>query len=142
MRIFIQDHKTNFVDERDVLVGFDDQYNSCCETFGYFFTGDEPTADTIQSIEDQIGERDYEADEFAGFYFDPDYFKEFGDYDGGGYAVFRLVHHRMEHDSAMRRKDRAGRPHVFLVLFNHHNGYYGHGFSFKVPGREVVESGL
>lgn len=36
MRIFDRDSKLNFVDDHNAVLGFD-SYQSCCETWGYFF---------------------------------------------------------------------------------------------------------
>lgn len=136
MKIFIKDGKTNFVDESDCYVGFDDQWSSCCESFGYYFLGDEPTEETIGSVEGQ----ELTEFELSNFYFERSYFKEFPESYGGGYVVFRLVHRRLERDEVMRRRERGEQPSLYLVLFNHHNGYYSHGFDFGLVGGDVIQS--
>jgi hypothetical protein len=59
--------------------------------------------------------------------FDIEFHRSYHDWDGGGYAVFRLL---------------DGGPNiVYLVLYNHHNGYYGHGFEVKHGGITVEADG-
>ncbi len=43
-------------------------------------------------------------------------------------AIFKLVH----------RAYREEKPNLYVRLENHHNGYYGHGFTFR--GAEVIEA--
>ena len=77
--------------------------------------------------------------------FDTEFFQE-ENQDGyeGGQAVFRLHKPvRVQSDRAMREQQRSDTneiTEVFLTLFNHHNGYYGHGFSFT-DGIEMIQEG-
>ena len=117
MRIFEKDGKTNFVDTQDVYVGLD-AYQSCCESFGHYFshgaTKEDEEIETPENLEEMI--------------FDVEFFEERDGHDQGGEAVFRLFNpHQVE-------------PVIYLVLFNHHNGYYSHGFEMQVGGT-VVQSG-
>ena len=141
MRIFEKDSKTNFVDQHDVLVGFD-SWQSCCESFGYHFA----------ASSEQGAEEISQPTNLEGMLFDRGFFVQHDDDDGwgdgGGQAVFRLVDARIKRggrDEEMRRHERrlqaeGGLPEVYLVLYNHHNGYYSHGFSMEVGGT-VLHSG-
>ena len=145
MRLFEKDGKMNFVDEDDVLIGFD--YNgSCCEDFGYFFSTEEPSQETIHDLwERDCVDVPIGADDL---FFDPTYCEELDDTGEGGYAVFKLVRRvREEPDALMRKKERKrqeeGMPDkAFLVLYNHHNGYYGHGFEVTHGGTSLNEGCL
>ena len=100
--------KVNFVDENNVLVGYDIG-RGCCEHADWFIA-DEITpysydCDLNQTLEN---ESDYR--------FDPYFFQEVmdsGDLDCGGMVVFRLI----------------GPTTKYLHIFNAHNGYYSHGFN-------------
>lgn len=111
MKFFERDDRYNWVDDNNVLLGFEARC-SCCEDFGYFY---HTTADKPQETEKNINE----AFDLAFYEFDPD-FREFGNYDGndsGGSFTARL-------------RSNAGLPDLYLTIYNHHNGYYSHGFSF------------
>lgn len=134
MRVFEKDCKINFVDTNDVFVGFDSgQY--CCESFGYNFAlSSEQGADEVPAPSN-----------LEAMIFDVEYFVEHeADYQQA--VVFRLTHPiRVGNDAGMRAAERqlaadGGHAEIFLVLYNHHNGYYGHGFSME-HGGTVVQSG-
>jgi uncharacterized protein YqkB len=112
MKIFDKDSKINFVDDNNVLVGFDDE-QCCCENFGYFLSRSVP-----KKIEEDI---EIETD---GFNFDTEFFEEVSDdsFDCGGMVIFRLVKDDEE---------------IFLALYNSHNGYYSHGFDMEVGGQTI-----
>ena len=114
--------KVNFVDDNNVLVGFD-MSQACCESFGWFVCSKEPT----KIIEEENAEK-LETEEYQ---FDVDYFKEVTPdeeyWDDGGIAIFRLVN---------------GESEMFLALHNSHNGYYSHGFDMKVGGKTIRDSSL
>lgn len=113
--------KVNFVDENNVLVGFD-MTQDCCESFGWFLSSAEPT--------EVIEEENAEKIEVEGYQFDVEYFKEIENedkWDEGGMAIFRLV---------------SGESEIFLALHNTHNGYYSHGFKMDVGGETVRSSFL
>lgn len=114
--IFDRDSKVNFVDENNVVVGFD-TCQSCCENFGWFFRSTEPVSVVID-LDDQP-----DATTLKAYSFDPDYFKEISGpdkYDDTNGVVFRLW--------------ADNQPDLFLVLYNSHNGYYSHGFNMDVGG--------
>jgi len=118
MKTFERDGKINFVDDANVLVGFDNE-SCCCEQFGHFFSWKFPAK--IDDVKEEI-----DAD---GFNFDREFFKEVSgdDFDCGGMAVFRLT---------------KGDEEIFLSLFNAHNGYYSHGFRVTVGGITIREGSL
>lgn len=120
MKTFESDGRINFVDDNNVLVGFDNSA-CCCEDFGHFFSKAPPERDVpCEKIEADTD----------GFNFDQEYFKatppDTGSYDDGGMATFRLSNGHGDE--------------LFLTIFNHHNGYYLHGFSLEVGG-ETVRTG-
>lgn len=119
MKIFDRDGKINFVDDNNVFVGFDFQ-SCCCENFGYLINATPPT-NTEESLPDSA---------LDGFQFDPSFIATEGVQlserdDGGGSVVFKLT--------------KCGEV-LYLTLYNHHNGYYGHGFEFGRDGK-ATESG-
>jgi len=125
MKIFEQGEawhkKINFVDENNVLVGFD-YGQSCCEDFGYFFSQKIPPHQTAPDKE-----IDFDP---AGWVFDTTYFedRELGDYDGKpAMTIFRLVKNDEE---------------MYLALYNLHNGYYGHGFDMEIDGKSIHSGNL
>ena len=135
VRIFEQGGKINFVDINDVYVGFD--YGaSCCESFGHYFARSAESDEEIEAptnLEEML--------------FDVSFFAEDGDSDCyNAQARFRLVHPgRQESDRVTRERHRrlaadGGASEIFLVIFNHHTGYYGHGFEMT-HGGTVVQSG-
>lgn len=117
MKIFEKDSKINFVDDNNVLVGFD-YHQSCCENFGWMVTQAKPKQD------DQEHEKNEGSD---GFNFDTDFMDISSDSDGGGQVSFRLIGAGGER---------------FLTLWNHHNGYYSHGFEMEQDGKNIHEDVL
>ena len=111
------DSKVNFVDENNVLLGYDTGQN-CCENAGWFI------ADTPQKkIQSEAGS-DFDLTDWR---FDPTYRKQEDDkseFDSGGMIIFRIVNSDKE---------------KFIHIFNAHNGYYGHGFTFTVPSNKPEE---
>lgn len=134
MRIFEQGAKINFADINDVYVGFDG-YQCCCESFGYFFARSAESEEEVEApanLEEMI--------------FDVTFFGDHGDDPYTAEARFRLIQPtRVQSDRTMRARERTmaadgGSAEIFLVIFNHHNGYYGHGFEMT-HGGTVVQSG-
>lgn len=108
--------KVNFVDDNNVVLGYD-MSQDCCEHADWFIH-DKITTDLL--------ERPSEEQNYDGWQFDPDFFQQVqsSNLDEGGMVVFRIV------------KDDGEK---FIHIFNSHNGYYGHGFYFKVGG-EIVQN--
>jgi|19_taG_2_1085344.scaffolds.fasta_scaffold00262_10 hypothetical protein len=121
MKTFEKDYKVNFVDDNNVLVGFDNG-QCCCESFGWIISRKVPV-----NTEDDEGDYDTE-----GYNFDTSFFKEpdLGDeyMDCGGMVTFRLT--------------KAGGDVLFLSLYNSHNGYYSHGFEMEVGGTTLHSGSL
>ena len=119
--------KINFVDTNDVYVGFD-YGQSCCEQFGYFYTKTEPTAkECHESYCTDRGDSSITKLELEPYNFVTNYYEFYEDDYGGGFAVFKMT---------------TGTNDIYLVLFNHHNGYYSHGFEMGLGiGGEIVRQG-
>lgn len=117
MKVFDRDGKLNFVDINNVVVGFDNE-GQCCEHFGYYYVYDERQKHNVQ-----YDGSDYITDDMlADYNFDPSYCKEINDEYGEEMVVqFRLTSCLMHSD-------------IYLRLYNHHNGYYSHGFNMDVGG--------
>lgn len=118
MKIFQKNGKINFVDDNNVFVGFDYQ-SSCCENFGWMITQAKPKKEEDQKHEKNEG--------CEGFNFDTKFMEASGDSDGGGQISFRLI---------------GGKGERFLTLWNHHNGYYSHGFEMAVGNKTIHEGNL
>jgi hypothetical protein len=119
MKIFERDGKMNFIDENNVFVGFDYQA-SCCEYFGYFFSSKTPDQNATKG--DLI---DFDPDSYN---FDTAFYKYSGQNSEEACVTFRLINSESKE--------------VFLTLFNHHNGYYAHGFEMTVSGTNLYSDNL
>ena len=123
------DSKLNFVDDNNVFVGFD-YGHCCCESFGYYYAKD-PNASKDNEI--KLSE-----DQESMYNFDPlfheDVVSDDNYYDAqkltGGAVAFKLINKSDVNDV------------VYLILYNHHNGYYSHGFEMKVDEKQVFEGYL
>lgn len=123
------DEKVNFVDDNNVLVGYD-MAQSCCERADWFISKTEDNNYPENGNKITEGLEDY--------FFDKDYFVEVepaqegsDDYkysvlDSGGMVRFKLIAQDKE-------------P-LYLHIYNSHNGFYGHGFEFKI-GDKVMREG-
>lgn len=137
MKIFISsrsstDEVVNFIDKNNVLVGYDTTQN-CCESAGWYLS---PTA---EQNDNEIVSGDCEGwipdndalEFFADWIFDIEFCQETElDDDDGDYdceAVFRMT---------------KGNSEQFLHLYNHHNGYYSHGFVVKKDDKVTHEGDL
>lgn len=120
MKIFERDGKINFVDDRNVFVGFDYEHSGS-EFFGWSIT-----RERAERLQDGDPEMDV-----TGYVFDTSFFEDHLyrniDMDDGGVAVFRLV---------------RGGEQLFLTLWNAHNGYYHHGFEMETNGETVLSGCL
>lgn len=122
--------KINFVDENNVILGYDYE-GSCCEHFGFTLTrgldthifGDVLAGDEVNSVNIILD----------GYVFDRNYFevRESEDDD-------RLEFNNSAEFKAIKED---GEP-IFIKLFNQHNGYYGHGFNMKVGDLGIYEGCL
>lgn len=123
-------NKHNFIDENNVVVGYDaDQ--SCCENAGFYIIPKEPLhyegepKDTVEPTYANL----------APYRFDPAYFLDIGQgkdspdtLDAGGAVAFKMT--------------AKGRPDLYLVLFNSQNGYYGHGFAMSIDDKTTQKGYL
>ena len=117
--------KINFVDENNVVVGYDFS-SGCCEQYGWYISNN-VTQDTTGHVLDDNSSSNLD-EELEGWVFDDSFFEELTTSkrcDEENTAVFRMV---------------KGDQEQFLHLYNMHNGYYSHGFDFK-KGDETVKSG-
>lgn len=104
----------NFIDENDVFLGYE-YVGSCCEYFGYIINTD--GVYTVDYDNSDNGD-DFELD---GYIFDIKFNGESSD----SHVKFKLV--------------KEGHEDLYLILFNEHNGYYGHGFEFKVGDQTLLD---
>lgn len=117
--------KVNFIDDNNVFLGYD--IGQCCCEHADWYINDKEVVDTGlagQDIDDLNKTME-------GFSFDTDYKStlepEEYELDCGGIEVFKLI---------------KGEEVKFLHIFNAHNGYYGHGFTFKIGDKVLEEGGL
>ncbi|AUR92866.1 hypothetical protein NVP1178O_21 [Vibrio phage 1.178.O._10N.286.45.E12] len=114
--------KVNFTDENDVFVGFDSS-EQCCEVSGWYLSRE---ININQPSED--GACGFEID---GYNFETSFFEEkleCGESGDENFAIFKLT--KAEHED------------LYLHLYNHHNGYYSHGFDATVGGEVWVAGSL
>jgi len=117
MKFFDQDGAWNWVDENNVVLGYRNE-QQCCEEAGFYYTYEEPES---WNTDKDVANEPNKWPDLSQFKFDEDYYRslkeeESHDSNWRQGAVFRLFCDDKE---------------LFLVLFNHHNGYYSHGFTFK-----------
>ncbi len=116
--------KVNFVDNHNVMLGYD-MGQQCCEQADWFIASRPATQLPRRFRKNNV--KAPETPNLSGWRFDTKYFKEltFGTYGDDHVAIFRIV---------------RGKRKKYIHIFNCHNGYYGHGFEFKVDA-EVVKEG-
>ncbi len=119
MRVFEANRKINFVDENNVFVGYDDGQR-CCEVFGYVFTREDP--ETIMTSLYNIKDAEFDHSVYR---FDPDFYRNCDE------CVYFKLQHIDNPDDV-----------IYLSLYNYHNGYYSHGFSFSVDGVVKQNGGI
>jgi hypothetical protein len=125
------DHSINFVDERDTYVGYD-LSQSCCEHASWRIVS---KAGRVVADGDEKLNLEQVNRELAPFKLDREFFEEGGGVDtsDGNWAKFRFYRKpECTYEDAE----------LFLVLYNCHNGYYGHGFVVEHGGEQVHEGGL
>lgn len=120
MKIFAGDtststEKVNFADKNNVVIGYD-LHQQCCEDANWYLCRSLPS-----TSDDSIDPATVDLDSFV---FDTSYTNDapYKDSDLGSLpeaTAFRLTN---------------GQDELFLVLYNHHNGYYYHGFSIELSG--------
>lgn len=119
--------KVNFVDDNNVLVGYD-FCGSCCEEYGWYIHN-KATNSGADSLFDENTDVNAINESLKEWTFDTAFFDELSNedhYEQENIAVFRLVNEDNE---------------LFLHLYNKHNGYYGHGFDFSVD-EKIIKTGV
>ena len=112
--------KVNFVDKNNVVLGYDLE-QCCCELADWYITKTIPSSSEPEDEVSEEGLEDYVFDtSFIEYPVDSDMYGEWG------CVVFKIV--------------AEGKPDLYISLHNTHNGYYGHGFTFKC-GQELIEEG-
>lgn len=121
MKLFEDENSWNWVDENNVVLGFRNS-SQCCEQFGYCYFAKEPTDDISLKDEEAI------IDSLDDFVFDNSYytFLHNSSSNCGGYVAFRIVNKNTNET-------------VYLTIYNHHNGWYSHGFQFKHKNDIIIE---
>lgn len=113
MRMFETDHSWNWVDENNKMVGFDN-YQACCELFGYSWLDSELKKTA------EISNDDPEL-QFTGVMF------------SFGYVIDN------EHRDGWRFEAKKGDKIYYLHIWNDHNGYYCHDFFMKDGDKIIIE---
>lgn len=119
MMFFNNGDKFNWVDENNVVLGFD-SWGQCCEDFGYFYSA---LPDSTKDGTDHIS---LSAENLLSYRFDPTFKDSSGETDCA-MATFRLI-----------SPDNV----VYLTIYNDHNGYYSHGFKFESTDNIIREGSL
>ncbi len=109
MKHFERNGKFNWVDENNVVLGYD-SHQACCERADYFYS-DKPESIIVKGLNPDL----------SSYSFETSFFEEGGDGETG-MAIFKLVSSNMN------------LPTLYLHLHNTHNGYYSHGFCLDVGG--------
>uniref|UniRef100_A0A6M3KJA1 Uncharacterized protein n=1 Tax=viral metagenome TaxID=1070528 RepID=A0A6M3KJA1_9ZZZZ len=122
MKKFKKDGKINFVDEFNVLVGYDIGQD-CCEHADWFISDMEENT-VYDKNYNSIKRPEFDINKYR---FDKKYFEkvECSQLDEGGMVRFKLT--------------AKGLSNLYLHLFNSQNGYYGHGFEANIDGLKWQE---
>ena len=108
--------KWNWVSDTDRFIGFDAN-ECCCEAFDYYYTkkvNGKETKYLYKTVHKKLesGDNDFELGDVI--------IKEKGDSSfGDNYAYIELLN-KKSNDLV-----------CYIVLYNSHNGYYGHGLRYK-----------
>jgi len=118
--------KVNFIDSNNVILGYD-LGQDCCE-HAFWTISETPDGKNPLYQGDNEAVKEIELD---GYCFDPNYCERAANDEGEEYtATFKLV----------CRAYGFHRPDLYVILTNHHNGYYAHGFTFR--GNVIIDSSL
>ena len=136
MKVLKMNDSVNFVDNNNVLVGYD-MKQECCEQAGWFISNkvEENIAIGGNGVEDIAKKYGIEVDTET-FVFDKDYHVFFTvksssvwTMEDMNVVVFRIY-------------DPHNGKNLYLHLFNSHNGYYSHGFEVKHCNEIIVKCDL
>lgn len=120
----------NFIENENTFVGFSND-QQCCEDFGWRVNAEGDPDELIFKAEPNrnVDKEPGLQCSYPGYRFDKDFRQEIERENGeGGEMKFRLI------------KD--GAPNLILTLYNYHNGYYSHGFTFTVDGKVIADSSI
>lgn len=110
--------KVNYVDANNVVLGFDTE-RCCCESFGHAVVSSLAEAKEVSEGRADPSPLDITAYSFAQ---EPphsvDCSEDCAEYNHA--LAFRIL--------APNMRD------LFVAIWNHHNGYYSHGFTLRGPG--------
>lgn len=132
MIVFDRNDKINFVDENNVVVGFDN-VKKCCETFDYYIT-------PLLTFNKQIKTSN---PNLTNYRFDPTFFKEKSIENDENNTPNEKQRRRQTQTTytVFRLYSIDKQPDLYLILYNSQNKrYYSHGFECKVNGK-VIHSG-
>ncbi len=119
----IWQNKVNFVDDNNVVLGFDNT-SQCCESFGWYVS-ESKNAESGKGGD----EYDKQSVEFlAPYNFDVSYSVSSNDDNEHYDYEFKLV--------------AKGLPDLYLTLYNEHNGYYSHGFTMTADNKKIYSGSL
>lgn len=113
--------KVNFVDNNNVVVGFDIE-TICCEDVGWFIS---------TKIEDTI--KQTPTPDVQDYFFDTNFYIKTSKEDGWQELI--TVIFRLAKNGSKNKAEE-----LFLHLYNLQNGYYSHGFVFETDS-EIIQQG-
>jgi hypothetical protein len=124
------DEKVNFIDENNVVLGYD-LSESCCEHADWFLSTKPETK--------IVDHHEATSEELLDYRFCTEWYKHVTDHDNdhdeyeyefdeGGMFIFKIINSKGDE--------------LFIHIFNCHNGYYGHGFQFQHHGKTIQEGTL
>ena len=109
----IYSSKINFVDENNVLVGYD-FFGNCCEVFGWYIHH-QVSLDRNGNLFDETSTNDSINEYLKGWVFDINFFQEINSeasYDDNNTAIFRLINGDQELFLHLYNIHKIGRAHV------------------------------
>lgn len=123
--------KVNFVDENNVFVGYSLD-NLCCEKAGWFIS-DKESIDIPETEDEDDNKIEKIVPDVSDFVFDTDYFAKITGLEDCCERIKEIVIFKLHHIKWKK-------PHLYLHIYNCHNGYYKHGFEFKDKD-EILQEG-
>lgn len=134
MRAFTTDdvegweQKINFVDENNVLLGYD-MSQCCCEHADWFIFDTVEQAMGLRKLRETdefpTGDMFKETTNLEPYRFDRKFYLQANDdCEEGNIAVFRIIAPNL--------------PDKYITLLNCHNGYYSHGFQLRSLDASVI----
>lgn len=123
MQYFKSNGKHNWVDETNVVVGFD-EIGECCARHGFFYSKDQPDDVPYDVLRCSLGEADVDLAPWRfvrnGSGVKAEHIQSFPGTDGGGAVIFELF-------NMLNNKK------MFLTIFNAQSGYYSSEVVVGVP---------